>query len=112
MPPLSGSPKQVAWANNLPIAILKEAAYLEDALLAAAIPSMLTPITDSTIWIAISDYKRPGMPLTARILRMTSPRLAKLQTVILGSLQQHEKLAYWFVPAIVSPEIGEQALAS
>ena len=89
-----GSPKQIAWAVSLRIAILREASELEDKFLAAAIPSMLAPIMDATIWIALSDYNRPGMPLTARILRLKSPQVARLQSVIVRNLQQHEKLAH------------------
>jgi hypothetical protein len=107
---LIGSPKQVAWANNLRIAILKEASELDDSFLAATIPSMLASVTDATIWIAMSSFKRPGMPLPARIVRMNSSQVATLQKIILCHLQQHENLG--FVPGMVSPEICEQALAS
>ena len=89
----SGSPKQIAWAARLRTDILREASALEDKFLAAAIPSLLSRIRDATIWIALSDYKRPG-PLISRILRVKSPQLARLQRVIVRNLQQHEKLAY------------------
>ena len=111
MPSLIGSPKQVAWANNLRMAIMKEASELEDSFLAAAIQSMLASVRDATIWIALSSYVRPGLTLTARILRLNSAQLEKLQILIVGdNLQQHKKLG--FVSGMVSPEIGEQALAS
>jgi hypothetical protein len=53
MPSLIGSPKQVAWANNLRMAIMKEASELEDSFLSAATQSMLVSVTDATTWIAL-----------------------------------------------------------
>jgi hypothetical protein len=78
----AGTPKQISWARSIQVSITQEASELEDKFLGAAIPAMLASIADSTVWIALSLYLHPGMSLAARIMRLKSKHVARLQTVI------------------------------
>jgi hypothetical protein len=78
----AGSAKQISWARNIQLSITQEASELQDKFLGAAIPAMLASISDSTVWIALSLHLHPGMSLTARIMRLKSKHVARLQTVI------------------------------